>query len=84
MGIPFFLERFHAAMEDFQLFKTQLRCLRRGAPGIGKSDFAMERLTLGLQERVSFVIIIPIINYDFCNCHYHRYHYHYINLMTYN
>ena len=59
MGIPFFLERFHAAMEDFQSFKTQLRCLRRGAPGIGKSDFAMERLTLGLQERVSFVIIIP-------------------------
>ena len=29
--------------------------MRRGAPGIGKSDFAMERLTLGLQERVSFV-----------------------------
>lgn len=38
---------------------------RRGAPGIGKSDFAMERLTLGLQERVSFVIRIPINNHDF-------------------
>lgn len=67
MGMIFFLERFHAVfLEDFQSWGgLSWDLLRRGAPGIGKSDFAMERLTLGLQERVSFVIIHPINDHVF-------------------